>query len=142
MIVPVFFRPKPPIHSDTRTFHIAIFSPLMAANPPNAAELMEEVATLGEEAKDDSTDLDVWALLADKKSSADSAKKADDDDDTEPPSPLPNESNEFNVKLPAELADKLEKLEKEGSLTGLLQCSEAECLGYYHLSSFFFLSFY
>ena len=91
------------------------------------ADEMEEVAVEPE----DESPLDVWSLLAKKKETVNVTMATDpkevipDGSDTEPPSP-----SDFELRLSADLQVKLENIEKNGSITGLLQCTDEESLGY------------
>lgn len=91
------------------------------------ADEMEEVAVEPE----NESPLDVWSLLDKKKSTVnvtvttESKEMIPDGSDTEPPSP-----SDFDLRLPADLQMKLENIEKNGSITGLLQCTDEESLGY------------
>ena len=89
----------------------------MATVPTVSSEPQDEMVEVTVE-QDPAEDIDVWALLKKKN---DKPETVEDDADTEPPSP---------VYIPDDLQVKLEKLTSEGSLTGLLRCTDEECLGF------------
>lgn len=82
---------------------------------------MEEVVV--EEKPGDWHEFNAWSLLEKKNEVNPPATDVQSEDDTEPPSP-----QDFEAGLPQELKVKLEKIEKSGSITGLLQCTDEEFL--------------